>query len=109
VSEPSQPAVAGGRLELKAMSVGEIAALMLDGTLCVDCGWTNLGPPAGEPWRCPSCADEVTAARPQQTQASRQRAQKAPCPTCGKRVKLAGMADHQRDVHCSGNAAMEAR
>jgi hypothetical protein len=68
--------------------MGEISEMMLDGTLCSVCG-VFVGDDCGYPRPCDGCA-------------SRERKQHQPkvaCPTCGKRVKAVGLADHQRDAH----------
>ena len=72
--------------------MGEIADMMLDGTMCQWCGeWLHGGEDGpGYPGLCASCAREERAGR---------QAEKVKCPTCGKRVKAAGLADHQRDAH----------
>ena len=77
--------------------MGEIADMMLDGTMCAGCGeWMHGGEDGhGYPQYCSACAQEV------ETPVSL----KVRCPTCGKRVKQRGLRDHQRDVH--GVAASE--
>lgn len=82
--------------------MGDIAEMMLDGTLCEGCGVYLGGVAQGIPRRCYDCRptkDERKAANIARHEAQQARAKKAPCPTCGKRVRLVGMADHQRDVH----------
>lgn len=79
--------------------MGEIADMMLDGDICEGCGVPNLGESYGVPWRCASCRRDERAARHQETLARQQLTKKVPCPTCGKRVKAVGLADHQRDAH----------
>ncbi|QHJ00082.1 hypothetical protein GT347_20120 [Xylophilus rhododendri] len=76
--------------------MGEYADMMLEGELCHGCGVALHGKPTGEPTFCRSCQKEANIAR---NQAEGAAAKKAPCPTCGKRVRLVGMADHHRDVH----------
>ena len=39
--------------------MGEIAEMMLDGTLCEGCGVANTGESYGVPWRCGSCKREA--------------------------------------------------
>lgn len=80
--------------------MGEIAEMMLDGTLCEGCG-VYLGASDG-PVRCRDCRPskaEQKAANIARMQAEHAFQKKGKCPTCGKRVRLVGMADHQRDVH----------
>jgi hypothetical protein len=82
--------------------MGEIAEMMLDGDLCEGCGVYMGSPGQGFVRRCrdcqPSKADRKTEnmARHEAEQA---RQKKDKCPTCGKRVRLVGMADHKRDAH----------
>lgn len=67
--------------------MGEIAEMMLDGSLCECCGeW--MGDSCGYPRTCPDCSKPAPAAAP-----------KVKCPTCGKKVKATGLADHKRHVH----------
>lgn len=72
--------------------MGEIADMMLDGTLCEGCG-VYIGDGDGFPVRCPDCridSDEKwTGLSPA----------KMNCPECGKRIKKAGLADHIRAKH----------
>ncbi|MBV8273558.1 MAG: hypothetical protein JO067_14925 [Cupriavidus sp.] len=75
--------------------MGEIAEMMLDGTLCEGCGVYLDGEGDGYPRRCDDCpypAESASALR-------KPAAPKTNCPTCNRRVKLAGLADHQRDAH----------
>lgn len=80
--------------------MGEIAEMMLDGTMCECCGEYIHGPASGFPSYCSKqcatdrCAVFHTAARPFIA--------KTKCPQCGKRVKAAGLRDHMRDVHERG-------
>lgn len=58
--------------------MGDIADMMLDGTLCEGCG-EYLGEGDGFPQRCPGCGGESRrAARPSRTQ--RQNADRTPAP-----------------------------
>ena len=75
--------------------MGEIAEMMLDGTLCQGCGLFLNEDPPGYPVSCPECR---RASQPRGLRL-RPEAPKVKCPTCGKRVKAAGLRDHQRDVH----------
>lgn len=78
--------------------MGDIADMMLEGILCEGCGAFIDGDSDGVPRRCGHCAryDEQEA----RSRTSRKPpAQKTNCPTCNRRVKLAGLADHQRDAH----------
>jgi hypothetical protein len=75
--------------------VGEIADMMLDGTMCQGCGvWLHDGKDGpGYPGFCHSCQP------PNHKSAPNYSAPKVNCPKCGKRVKAIGLKDHQRDAH----------
>lgn len=77
--------------------MGEIAEMMLDGDLCEGCGVYMGGPGRGVPRRCADC--RKPSPRP---------LAKVKCPTCGKQVKAAGLADHQRDAHGKAAVATDA-
>lgn len=74
--------------------MGEIADMMLDGTMCQGCGvWLHDGEDGpGYPGWCPDCKPKDDTAP---------KAAKVKCPTCGRRVKAVGLKDHQRDAHGS--------
>lgn len=79
--------------------MGEIAEMMIDGTLCQVCG-EFMGGDCGFPRTCRDCAvSEGIAASLPRPQAQGKPRPHVTCPECGKRVKEAGLADHQRDVH----------
>lgn len=69
--------------------MGDIADMMLDGTLCESCGvvFDDRQSP-GYPRYCDDCQQEGRAPKV-----------KTPCAVCGRRVKVAGMTDHMRAVH----------
>ena len=71
--------------------MGEIADMMLDGTMCASCGVFLHGGADGPgyPGYCRSCQRDMEPPR----------MPKVKCPTCGKRVKSVGLPDHQRDAH----------
>ena len=77
--------------------MGEIADMMLDGTMCQWCGEFLHGGEDGPgyPGLCSACAREEHATR---------QLEKVKCPTCGKRVKSVGLRDHQRDAHGSAQS-----
>lgn len=82
--------------------MGEIADMMLDGVLCAGCGAAIDGEESGYPRYCSKrCAGEHDAANEHRMQVKvvRGQANKVPCPTCGRKVKAVGLADHQRDAH----------
>jgi hypothetical protein len=69
--------------------MGEIADMMLDGTLCEGCGVYLEGDGDGIPRYCSSCR-RIQGPGP---------SMKVACPTCGRKVKAVGLKDHQRDTH----------
>lgn len=71
--------------------MGEWAEMMLDGTMCQVCGEFMGGAGGGIPRTCAGCRG-----RPELFSQSKP---KVKCASCGKKVKEAGLADHQRDVH----------
>lgn len=73
--------------------MGEIADMMLEGDLCQVCGCYMEGGD-GFPQTCPACRAEAE----EQSQAEPKR-EKVACPQCGRRVKVIGLKDHQRDAH----------
>jgi DNA-directed RNA polymerase subunit RPC12/RpoP len=77
--------------------MGEIAEMMLDGTLCEGCGCTNRKGGEGFPWRCVRCQADKPESDQRKTPTTN--STKVACPTCGRRVKRAGLSDHVRDTH----------
>lgn len=75
--------------------MGEIAEMMLDGTLCAGCGGYLKGDGEGFQRYCHDCKSERGSGGHMRTKV----VAKAKCPTCGKLVKKTGISDHQRDVH----------
>lgn len=77
--------------------MGEIAEMMLDGTMCGGCGeWLCDGEDgAGFPGLCSSCArGAMPAARPRHVSGKPLK-----CPACVKRFKTQAAIDqHRRDV-----------
>ncbi len=71
--------------------MGEVAEMMLDGTLCEACG-AFIGQPTGYPRCCRHCQREQQV----EQQAALPR---VACPRCGKRIKATGLKDHLRDAH----------
>ena len=89
--------------------MGDIADMMLDGTLCEGCGVFMDGEAPDYPRLCSDCAKDRRAAgrvverngefwidcgdkKPQPVA-------KVKCPTCGRKVKSVGLWQHQRDAH----------
>ena len=83
--------------------MGEIAEMMLDGTLCEGCGVFLNAEPTGYPCYCNSCAGERKASRKVQNVAAHQKMQadqkKISCLVCGRKVKTIGMSNHMKDSH----------
>jgi len=80
--------------------MGEIAEMMLDGTLCEQCG-SYMGDGGGFVRHCFSCAKDFRALNAGGNDAPRSKpaTPKVFCPTCKKRVKAVGLQDHMRDAH----------
>jgi Zn finger protein HypA/HybF involved in hydrogenase expression len=83
--------------------MGEVAGMMLDGTLCEGCG-VYLGSDYG-PAYCSSCAKDrahvvmsVNSVDPLHG-VEKQTVPFVECPVCSKRVKVTGIGDHWRHVH----------
>ena len=76
--------------------MGEIAEMMLDGTLCEGCGVANLSGGEGFPWHCRSCKRDRNIAADEEKKAAER---KVKCDVCGKKVREVGLADHKRAVH----------
>jgi Zn finger protein HypA/HybF involved in hydrogenase expression len=72
--------------------MGEIANMVLDGTLCEGCGVLIDGAVPGYPRSCSGC-------RVVEPPVFKHRVK---CPQCGKHVKPAGLADHTAFMHGSG-------
>lgn len=70
--------------------MGDVADMMLDGSLCEGCG-VFMGDDAGYPRRCPGCLDDIERTQPI--------VKKVSCSICGRHVKPAGLNDHMRDKH----------
>lgn len=83
--------------------MGDIADMMLDGTLCQGCGCFISANSQGFPGYCGSCGREAKAGRKQanvaRSAAQHAAAKKSPCHACGRRVSFVGMADHIKDSH----------
>ncbi|MES2262163.1 MAG: hypothetical protein V4724_26885 [Pseudomonadota bacterium] len=76
--------------------MGDVADMMLDGTLCEGCGVFLNDSAPGHPCYCGDCARDRKAAG----QAAYVPPQpKVKCATCGRKVKPNGLADHMRDAH----------
>lgn len=77
--------------------MGDIADMMLDGTLCECCG-VYVGEAVGHPRYCSKqCRLDRTPAKP----AVPQRLPKEKCAVCGRKVKPGGLTNHMKDSHGS--------
>lgn len=86
--------------------MGEIADMMLDGTLCQGCGvYIESDNDAGVPRYCSRQCAVDSGAGPFGGKPSEGNARKVTCPTCKRRVKATGLDDHQRDSHGVGKSA----
>lgn len=77
--------------------MGDIADMMIDGTLCEGCGVYLDSEGFGVPRYCADCQelrDETPISRRHGPNAI-----KVNCPKCQRRVKEVGLADHMRDKH----------
>ena len=70
--------------------MGEIADLMLDGSICEGCGVTLPGDAPGHTRLCRTCQHDRAQPAPDA---------KVACKTCGRRVKAIGLKDHMRAAH----------
>ena len=78
--------------------MGEIAEMMLDGTLCESCGVALGGEPSGYPQYCsPQCAEDAGFSF--KNNQSKMKKPMERCPYCAKMVKEVGLAQHIRDKH----------
>ena len=90
--------------------MGEIAEMMLDGTLCAGCGVFLNEEPDGYPCFCGHCQRDGTMksqleAEPVRAVPRRQVKQpKVKC-TCGRWISPVGMQKHLHDYHVKGAGA----
>lgn len=79
--------------------MGEIAEMMMDGTLCEGCGVFFNEIPFGYPCRCDDCTVEKTRAqRQKKTKGNLQKQERVKC-TCGRWIAPRGMQKHIHDFH----------
>lgn len=82
--------------------MGEYADMMIDGDVCASCGVCLPGQGQGFARYCRDCQPTKAERKAENIArhiAGQARKKKASCPTCGRRVRDIGMADHQRDAH----------
>ncbi len=73
--------------------MGEIAEMMLDGTMCECCG-VFIGRPVGYPRYCRECQAEAPPAPRAQN-----KEKKTKCIACGRMIAPVGMGQHVKDKH----------
>lgn len=73
--------------------MGEIADMMLDGTLCQGCG-VYIGECGGYPVSCDGCADENDSEQQQ-----RKRGVRDKCQHCERWIAPSGMQQHMEAKH----------
>lgn len=78
--------------------MGEIADMMLDGTLCAGCG-ELLEAGDGFPRRCAACEHDAELSDIDQGSLQIAAQTHKTCRKCGKRVKWDGLNDHMRAKH----------
>lgn len=77
--------------------MGDIADMMLDGTLCEGCG-VYLGSNNGFATRCAGCQEDDKEVL-EFPNFLRPVTGKVSCPKCKRHVKEIGLVDHMRDKH----------
>lgn len=86
--------------------MGEIAEMMLDGTLCASCGgYIENGEPGGIPRYCSAqCRQDAGIDAPK----PRRQVQNVPCPACKKTFgSVRAQSQHYRDAHKQPSTASE--
>ena len=79
--------------------MGEVADMMLDGTLCEGCGVYIEGDAEGFPRYCSeACRNDRGATKERIAHAIAERP-KVACPRCGKKVAMSGIAQHWESKH----------
>jgi hypothetical protein len=82
------------------MVMGDIADMMLDGTLCEGCGvFLDEDNESHVPRRCRACQESEHIAEIHHGTMQLASEMRVTCKQCGKRVKHAGLKDHQRAKH----------
>lgn len=76
--------------------MGKVADMMLDGTLCMQCGVYVPGEAQGFPRYCSDRCKRTATMDQMPSDASKP---KMLCTVCGKKIKVAGEADHMRNAH----------
>lgn len=76
--------------------MGDVAEMMIDGTLCQGCGVFLNDEAPGHPCFCADCEAEAKKTRIASYQPPKP---KVECGVCGRKVKPTGLSDHMRDAH----------
>lgn len=81
--------------------MGDIADMMLDGTMCQMCGEFMGGEGDGFPVVCVSCQkdNDIDEYGTPPDEPEPQKKPKVSCQICGKKVKKIGLGQHLKDVH----------
>lgn len=79
--------------------MGDIADMMLDGTLCEGCGVVLHDSIPGFPQRCADCLEPLPPLPVIEKYHVEWVRRKVQCPDCNKHVTEVGLADHRRDKH----------
>lgn len=82
--------------------MGEIADMMIDGTLCEGCGVHLDDEPAGYPRRCADCQKDERTSNIHAGPVALAKSQKVKCHICGKRVSPEGLKQHKDAKHPVG-------
>jgi hypothetical protein len=78
--------------------MGDVADMMLDGTLCEGCGVFLNDDPPWYPCYCKHCGVRHPVIQ-QLVRKELKKRSKVKCPTCDKMVAAEGMADHKKMKH----------
>jgi hypothetical protein len=78
--------------------MGDIADMMLDGTLCQVCG-CFVGDAVGYPQTCDDCAKPEKPRRFQPRRKSAFKGDAIACPKCGRKVAKTGLEQHIAAKH----------
>lgn len=84
--------------------MGDIADLMIDGALCMQCGVALDGTAPGHPRYCSHRCRRQAEYDKVPVESS---TPKKLCTICGKKIKVAGEKDHMRAVHADAPTAKE--
>jgi hypothetical protein len=80
------------------MKMGDIAEMMLDGTLCQCCG-EYMGESMGFATTCAACRRDTNINSKYIPRSMRPSPKNTSCPVCKRRVRIAGLDDHMKALH----------